>query len=39
MLQTVDAVYENGLFRPLGDIYLPERQRVKIVFVSFRGST
>lgn len=39
MLQTVDAIYENGLFRPLGDIHLPERQRVKIVFVSEDEST
>jgi len=33
MIQTIDAIYENGLFRPLGDVYLSERQKVKLVFV------
>jgi len=33
MLQVVDAIYEKGTFRPLLDIHLPERQKVKIVFV------
>jgi len=33
MLRFVDAIYEEGIFRPLTDVHLPERQRVKIVFV------
>lgn len=33
MLQVVDAIYEKGTFRPLLDVHLPERQKVKIVFV------
>ena len=33
MLQVVDAIYEKGIFRPFTDVHLPERQRVKIVFV------
>ena len=33
MLQVVDAVYEKGTFKPLLDVHLPERQKVKLVFV------
>jgi len=33
MLQIVDAIYEKGMFRPLTEIYLSERQKVKIVFM------
>ncbi|RLC98924.1 MAG: hypothetical protein DRI77_03935 [Chloroflexi bacterium] len=33
MLQVVDAIYEKGTFKPLVDVRLPERQKVKIVFV------
>lgn len=32
MIQTVEAVYEKGLFRPLDDVHLPEQQRVRLVF-------
>ena len=30
MLQNIDAVYEEGVFRPLETLKLPEKQRVKI---------
>lgn len=33
MLRVVDAIYEKGVFRPLLDVCLLERQRVKIVFI------
>ncbi len=33
MLQIVSAVYEKGMFIPLTDVHLPERQRVRLVFV------
>lgn len=38
MLQVIDAVYEQGMFKPLGDVPLSERQRVKLVFVSDEGA-
>lgn len=31
MLEPVEAVYENGVFRPLGPVRLPERQRVTLL--------
>jgi hypothetical protein len=33
MIQTVEAVYEKGSFKPLGDIHLPEQQRVRLIFL------
>ena len=33
MIQTVEAVYEKGLFKPLSDIHLPEQQRVRLIFL------
>jgi predicted DNA-binding antitoxin AbrB/MazE fold protein len=30
MSQTVDAIYENGAFRPVGPVLLPERKRVRL---------
>ncbi len=33
MLQVVNAIYEKGMFIPLTDVHLPERQRVTLVFV------
>jgi predicted DNA-binding antitoxin AbrB/MazE fold protein len=30
MSQLVPAIYENGVFKPLQDINLPDRQRVKL---------
>lgn len=29
--RTVEAVFEDGVFRPLGQVCLPERQRVSLV--------
>jgi predicted DNA-binding antitoxin AbrB/MazE fold protein len=31
MLEQIEAVYENGVFRPLGPVPLPERQRVTLL--------
>ena len=28
---TIEAVFEDGVFRPLGDVRLPEHQRVSLV--------
>jgi len=33
MLQVIDAVYEKGIFKPLADVHLPERQKVRLIFV------
>ncbi len=33
MHQIVEAVYEKGLFRPLSEVHLPDRQRVRLVFL------
>ncbi len=33
MIHTVEAVYEKGLFKPLGDIHLPEQQRGRLIFL------
>ena len=30
MLQTFDAIYEGGVFRPLNELQLPDKQRVRI---------
>ena len=29
--RTIEAVFEDGVFRPLGDVRLPENQRVSLV--------
>jgi predicted DNA-binding antitoxin AbrB/MazE fold protein len=29
-MHTVDAIYENGVFRPLGNVPVSERQRVRL---------
>lgn len=31
ILEQIEAVYENGVFRPLGPVPLPERQRVTLL--------
>jgi hypothetical protein len=28
---TIDAIYQNGVSKPLGNVTLPENQRVKVV--------
>jgi hypothetical protein len=33
MVHFAEAVFENGLFRPLTNVRLPERQRVRIAYV------
>ena len=33
MIRTVNAIYENGLFRPLGDVDLPNQERVRLLFL------
>jgi hypothetical protein len=30
MTQPIEAVYENGIFRPLQPVHLPEHQRVEV---------
>lgn len=30
MSQTIEAIYEQGLFRPLGPLSIPEHQRVRL---------
>jgi hypothetical protein len=32
MTQTIDAIFENGVFRPLQSVALPEQQRVRLQF-------
>ena len=29
--RTIEAIFEDGVFRPLGNVRLPERQRVSLV--------
>jgi predicted DNA-binding antitoxin AbrB/MazE fold protein len=31
MKQTIEAIYEHGVFRPLTPLPLPERERVRLV--------
>jgi len=38
MLKVIDAIYSQGAFKPLGDVHLPEQQRVKIIFVPDNGA-
>ena len=33
MLKTIKAVYDNGLFRPLESVSLPDRTEVKLIFL------
>jgi len=33
MIQTIDAIYEGGLFRPLEAVALAEQQQVTLVFI------
>ena len=37
MKQTIDAIYENGLLRPLEPLHLPERKRVRVTIDSVTG--
>jgi hypothetical protein len=32
MLRVMEAIYSQGVFTPLGDVRLPDQQRVKIAF-------
>ncbi len=34
MVQSVDAIYEGGVLRPLSDLALPEKQRVRLLVES-----
>lgn len=34
MSQVIDAIYENGVFKPLQNVPLKERQRVEIKIIS-----
>lgn len=34
MSKLITAIYENGVFKPLQDIDLPDRQRVKLEIIS-----
>jgi len=31
MLQTIQAIYENGVLKPLGKLDIPEHQRLEII--------
>ncbi len=31
MVQTIDAIFEGGILRPLTELALPEQQRVRLV--------
>jgi predicted DNA-binding antitoxin AbrB/MazE fold protein len=31
MVETVDAIYENGIFKPLKDIHISSGQKVKLI--------
>ena len=33
MVRTVNAIYEDGLFRPLEDVDLPNQERVRLLFL------
>ena len=33
MIRTVDAIYENGFFRPLEDVDLPNQEKVRLLFL------
>jgi predicted DNA-binding antitoxin AbrB/MazE fold protein len=37
MMQELDAVYENGVLRPLGPVALAESQKVRIIIASPSG--
>lgn len=37
MSETLEAVYENGVFRPLGEITLPEGEHVFITISTTNG--
>ena len=30
-METIDAIYEHGVFRPIGPVTLPENARVKVI--------
>jgi len=32
MPKTIEAVYENGVFKPLEKVHLPEHRKLKIIF-------
>jgi predicted DNA-binding antitoxin AbrB/MazE fold protein len=37
MTAPVEAIYENGVFRPLGEVSLPEGKRVQIAVLAVDG--
>ena len=39
MSQIIDAIYENGIFRPLSPVDLPEGTRVRIATEEWQGNT
>jgi len=34
MSRVISAIYEDGIFKPLEDIHLPDHQRVKLEIIS-----
>jgi len=34
MSKVISAIYEDGIFKPLEDIHLPDHQRVKLEIIS-----
>jgi predicted DNA-binding antitoxin AbrB/MazE fold protein len=39
MSQTIEAIYENGIFRPLSPVDLPEGTRVRVAPGEWRANT
>ncbi len=37
-MTTVEAIYTSGVFRPLGQVTLPENQRVRLIIEAAEGS-
>jgi hypothetical protein len=33
MIRSIDAIYEDGLFRPLEDVDLPNQEKVRLLFL------
>jgi hypothetical protein len=38
-MATIEAIYQNGVFKPLGAVTLPENQRVTVVVASATMAT
>lgn len=36
-MDTIEAIYEHGVFRPLGPVALPENSRVRVIPAEVQG--